>query len=149
MIVNDKIKRAVLRAGVAATVFLGYANIGETSPTVGVEHFSDNAIIQQADNSMAAVQASVSCDEKFFDSVEYKESIKGVQYTEMDLKAAPYLENWHGYMDTVVNKDAAKMVKVIEARLIESKQAENTKSAKTNIVENVRNGKSEKGNEDR
>lgn len=105
LINGQDVKRAALGLGVATTVFLGYASLGEASPSqdIGAKNFNTIPVTQQADinNNMASgvsVDAPGRYDENFFESDEYKNAIKGVQYTDRDLRAAPYLKHWQGYM---------------------------------------------------
>ena len=101
MILGNKFKNAVFGATLASAVFMGVANVGEASPnSVVQENYSSNAIIQQANsvNNDISVDKAVGYDEEYFKSPEYLGSIKGVQYSEKDLKNYPFLQNWQGYM---------------------------------------------------
>lgn len=107
MILGNKIKSAVFGATLASAVFMGVANVGEASPaSVGQENYSKNAIIQQVSNVSDGIPVNEAnnYNEEYFKSPEYLNSIKGVHFTDNDLKKAPFLQCWEGMIPLVVDK---------------------------------------------
>lgn len=107
MILGDKIKKTVFGVTLASAVFLGVANVGEASPTsMGQESYSQNVLVQQVSNvnDDISVNKANNYDEEYFKSPEYLNSIKGVHFTDNDLKKAPFLQCWEGMIPLVVDK---------------------------------------------